>query len=126
MRPTLSAVVAVVALTGVMTTQETLAKLNLSGTVPPASQVVLIPANPRGVPKGVLKLKLTSAVGGATLGFCVGPAANPCGDATSFVVNVPPGESKLAVINAADFANGAVLIVNNPTASTVGYGINIE
>jgi len=126
MRPTLSAVVAVVVLTGVMTTHKTLAKLNLSGTIPPSGSVVLIPANSRGVPKGVLKLKLSSPDGGASLNFCVGPAANPCGDATSFVVNVLPGESKLAVINAADFANGAVLTVGQGTFSTVGYSVSIE
>ena len=81
--------------------------------------MVVIPANPKGISAGVLKLKFSSPVDGAILNFCVGSAANPCGLSTSFVVTVKPGEEKLAVINAREFKD-AVLAVSQGTSSTVG------
>ena len=126
MRQALSAVFIVIVLTGVFTSYAALADLSVSGTIPPGGGVVVvIPANPKGIPAEVLKLKFSSPVNGAILNFCVGSAANPCGEPTSFVVTVQPGEEKLAVINASEFKD-AVLVVSQGTLSTAGYSVSLE
>jgi hypothetical protein len=126
MRQTLTMVFIVVVLTGVLNPCAVLAALTVSGTIPPGRTVVVIPANPRGIPAGILKLKFSSPADGAILSFCVGSPANPCGERTSFVVTVRPGEEKLAVIDAIEFFKGAVLVVAQGTSSIVGYSVSIE
>ena len=127
MTRTRNALLTVVAIAAVLCTQPVSAALSITGTIPSGrTPVVIIPANPRGVPPGVLKLKFSSPSNGATLSFCLGPVANPCGTTSSLVVDVSPGQEKLAVIDAQEFFHGAVLVVGQGTNVAVGYSVSIE
>jgi hypothetical protein len=105
------------------------ASLTLRGTHPGglAPVVILQPHGQTGA-TGVVKLLLGAPTAGAyAFSFCVGPVANPCGFAppTSYVVNVPGGQQRLAVISAAQLANN-VLVVAQGTSSALPYTVTIE
>lgn len=58
------------------------------------------------------------------LSFCIGPVANPCGQAV-YSVNVPGGEERLAVVPSSIFAKN-VLVVAQGTLRQVPYSVTIE
>lgn len=106
-----------------------LASLTLSGSHPGGvTPVVILQAHGQTGATGVVKLLLSAPTAGAyALSFCVGPASNPCGFAppTSYVVNVPGGQQRLAVISAAQLASN-VLVVTQGTTSAKPYTVSIE
>lgn len=105
---------------------QALAQITLSSTVPGAKTVVLIQPNKQSSATGIVKFKFSAPTAGAySLGFCIGPAANPCGMATSYVVQVPGGQERLAVVDAS-FFTANVLVVNNPTSTALPFAVAIE
>ncbi|HWA76437.1 MAG TPA: hypothetical protein VG937_29065 [Polyangiaceae bacterium] len=106
-----------------------LASLTLSGSLPGGTTpVVILQAHGQTSATGVVKLLLSAPTAGAyALNFCVGPASNPCGFSppTSYVVNVPGGQQRLAVISAAQLASN-VLVVAQGTTSAKPYTVTIE
>jgi hypothetical protein len=106
-----------------------LASLTLSGSHPGGvTPVVILQAHGQTGASGVVKLLFAAPTAGAyTMNFCVGPAANPCGFAppTSYVVSVPGGQQRLAVISAAQLASN-VLVVTQGTGSSKPYTVSIE
>jgi hypothetical protein len=108
------------------------AQLVISGTIPPGSPVIVLPAtaNAGGTPytvSGPLKFKFKAVTPGAyTLAFCVGQPSDPCGAATSIMFTVAGGMSSFALLNANVFANGNVLALSQPTSSTISFEISME
>jgi len=120
------------------------AQLHITGTVPVGAAgsnggiVVVIPSTQLAnhtnyTVSGLLKFKFraptpASVTGVAyTMGFCVGPAINPCGLATSIVVTVNGGgPGTFALIDASAFAGGNVLGVVNPTSTPVKFEVDLE
>jgi len=107
--------------------QTAFAAITLTGTVPTTrAGIVIIQANKQPKVSGVLKFKFSAPTAGAySLNFCIGPAANPCGTRNSYVVVVPGGEERLAVVDASFFA-GNVLIVSQGTSSPLPFAVTIE
>ncbi|HEX3472782.1 MAG TPA: hypothetical protein VHT28_16490 [Silvibacterium sp.] len=100
--------------------------ITLNGTVPAGSTIVILEANGEGGPGGILKFKFSAPAAGAyDLGFCIGPASNPCGLPTSYVVNVPGGQERLAVIEADIFRNN-ILVVSQGTSTDQPFAVTIE
>jgi hypothetical protein len=101
--------------------------ITLTGTIPATGKpVVIIEANGEGGPGGILKFKFSAPQSGAyDLGFCIGPASNPCGLPTSYVVNVPGGQERLAVIEAGVFRNN-ILVVSQGTSTDLPFAVTIE
>lgn len=127
MTRTRNALLTAVAIAAVLSTQPLSAAMSITGTIPTGgAPVVIIATTNRSVPPGVLKLKFSSPSNGASLSFCLGLVANPCGLASSLVVRVSPGQEKFAVIDAQEFSHGAVLVVGQGTNVTVGYSVSIE
>ena len=103
--------------------------ITLTGTIPTGGKpVVILEANP-GIGSGStcpLKFKFSAPLAGAyELGFCIGPAANPCSSPTSFTVNVPGGQERLAVVDASVFKNN-VLVVGQGTSAAIPFAVTIE
>lgn len=88
------------------------AAITLSGTVPNGGGLfVLLPTNQQGL-TGVLKLKFAATgTHGTHLRFCIGPQSSPCGPTPIYVVDVPIGQERLAVIGAGAFQNNALYVV---------------
>jgi hypothetical protein len=107
--------------------QQAFASITLNGTIPAGTTpVVIIQANPQSGATGVLKFKFSAPTAGAyKLSFCIGPAANPCGLATSYVVTVPGGQERLAVVDASVFKNN-VLVVGQGTTQPLPFAVTIE
>jgi hypothetical protein len=103
------------------------AAITLDGTVPVGrAGVVLIQANHQTGATGVVKFKFSAPQKGAyTLGFCIGPASNPCGMSTSYVVQVMGGESQFAIVNASVFENN-VLVVQQGTSTPAPFSVTME
>jgi hypothetical protein len=103
------------------------AAITLDGTVPVSSTgLVLIQANHQTGATGVLKFKFSAPEKGAyTMGFCIGPASNPCGMSSSYVVQVPGGGSQLSVVSANIFENN-VLVVQQGTSTPLPFSVTIE
>ena len=103
--------------------------ITLNGTIPPTkppTPVVIIQANGESGPGGPLKFLFSAPMAGAyTLSFCIGPAENPCGLPTSYVVVVPGGQERLAVVDAGIFKNN-VLVVGQGTTETVPFSVTID
>lgn len=101
--------------------------ITLNGTVPSsATPLVILQANGEVGPGGILKFKFSAPQAGAyELGFCIGPASNPCGLSTSFVVNVPGGQERLAVVEASIFRNN-VLVVSQGTSTALPFSVTVE
>ena len=107
--------------------QPAFAAITLNGTVPvgPAG-LVLIHANKQPKSSGVVKFKFSAPTAGAyAFNFCIGPATNPCGLPTSYVVVVPGGEERLAVVDASFFTDN-VLIVSQGTNKPLPFSVTIE
>lgn len=103
--------------------------ITLYGTIPattPPTPVVILEANGEDGPGGILKFKFSAPQAGAyALNFCIGPAANPCGMPDSYVVTVPAGEERLAVIEAGIFRHN-VLVVTQGTATPIPFAVTME
>jgi hypothetical protein len=110
---------------------EALAYITLNGVVPVgANGIVILQAHKvSGATTDTLKFKFTAPSFDAgvpyALTFCVGPVTNPCGSPTSYTVQVPAGEERLAVVPAQVFANN-VLVVGQGTRRPVPYSVTIE
>ena len=88
--------------------------------------VVIIEANGEKGPGGILILKFSAPQAGAyALNFCIGPASNPCGTSSDYVVNVPGGQEKLAVVEAGVFRN-SILVVTQGTSSDLPFSVTVE
>lgn len=100
------------------------------GTVSGGTPAIVIPANANNVAQGLsglLKFKFTAVKAGAyDITFCIGPASNPCGLATSIVYEVAGGTAVFALINASVFDHGNVLAAAVGTASPVEYEVSLE
>jgi hypothetical protein len=127
--PSVVALLAVLSIS-VVGEQPARAELSINGTLPPGTAtVVLIQANhQKGGANRVIKFKFSApapAPGGYALSYCIGPAQNPCGLQTSYVVNVPAAEERLAVVDASIFVNN-VLVVGQGTSTPVQYAVSME
>jgi len=110
--------------------QEAFAAITLSGKVPLGSAgLVILQANKMSATTDTLKFKFSAPAFNAgvpyTLNFCIGPASNPCGLATSYVVVVPVGHEQLAVVPASIFTDN-VLTVSQGTKVPVPFAVTIE
>jgi hypothetical protein len=103
--------------------------ITLNGTIPgttPATPVVIIQANGELGTSGPLKFKFSAPeVGAYALNFCIGPASNPCGLSTSYVVTVPGGQERLAVVESNVFRTN-VLVVTQGTSTNLPFSVTIE
>lgn len=109
---------------------EARAYITLNGIVPVGrAGVVILQAHKQTGTTDTLKFKFTAPSFDAgvkyALDFCIGPSTNPCGLPTSYVVNVPGGEERLAVVPSSVFVNN-VLIVAQGTNRPVPYSVTIE
>jgi hypothetical protein len=110
-----------------LSVQYAFASITLNGTVPTGQAgLVVIQANKQPKSSGVLKFKFSAPAAGAyAFNFCIGPANNPCGLPTSYVVVVPGGEERLVVVDASFFVN-KVLTVSQGTTSPLPFSVTIE
>ncbi|HEX9168142.1 MAG TPA: hypothetical protein VF886_04330, partial [Roseiarcus sp.] len=102
--------------------------ITLNGTIPGSSPdgVVIIQANGENGPGGVLKFKFSAPQAGAyAFNFCIGPASNPCAEASDYVVNVPAGQERLAVVEAGLFKK-SILVVTQGTSDDLPFAVTIE
>jgi hypothetical protein len=101
--------------------------ITLNGTIPSSrSPLVIIQANGEKGPGGILKFKFSAPQAGAyTMNFCIGPASNPCGTLSDFVVTVPGGEERLAIVEAGVFRNN-VLVVSQGTSEVLPFAVTVE
>ena len=102
--------------------------ITLNGAVPGSSSqgVVIINANGESGPGGILKFKFSAPQAGAyAFNFCIGPASNPCGEASDYVVNVPGGQERLGVVEAGVFKK-SVLVVTQGTTDDLPFAVTIE
>lgn len=106
---------------------ETFAAITLNGTIPVGkTPVVVIQPNRQRGATGILKFKFSAPSPGAySLSFCIGPMANPCGMPSSYVVVVPGGQERLAVVDASFFATN-VLVVGQGTKKALPFAVTIE
>ena len=107
--------------------QPAFAAITLNGTVPVGrAGLVLIQENKQPKTSGVLKFKFSAPQAGAyAFNFCIGPASNPCGLPSSYVVVVPGGEERLAVVDASVFTD-KVLTVGQGTNQPLPFSVTIE
>ena len=103
--------------------------ITLTGTIPTGGKpVVILEPNPAlgSACPCPLKFKFSAPLAGAyELGFCIGPTANPCGLPSSFVVSVPGGQERLALVDASIFKNN-VLVVGQGTNEAIPFAVTIE
>jgi hypothetical protein len=109
---------------------EAYAYITLNGMVPVGTAgIVILQANNQTGTTDTLKFKFSAPSFNAgvkyVLNFCIGPASNPCGQASSYVVAVPGGEERLAVVPSSMFAKN-VLVVGQGTSRPVPYSVTIE
>jgi hypothetical protein len=132
MKTTLRALLAIavaLALSSVFV-REAFAYITLNGNIPAGTTpVVILQANNQPGATGVLKFKFSAPAHDAgvayALNFCIGPVSNPCGLPTSYVVVVPGGQERLAVVNANVFATN-VLVVSQGTKRPVPFAVTME
>ena len=90
---------------------------------------VILQAHKQSGMTDTMKFKFTAPSFNAgvayVLSFCICPSTNPCGLPTSYVVNVPGGEERLAVVPSSLLTNN-VLIVTQGTTRPVPYSVTIE
>ncbi len=125
----LLAIVVVLTLSAV-SVQEAFAEITLKGMVPVGKAgLVILQAHNHGATTDTLKFKFSAPSFNAgvryALNFCIGPATNPCGLPTSYVVVVPGGEERLAVVPASVFEKN-VLTVGQGTNTPVPFAVTIE
>jgi len=129
--PTLR-ILTVAILLSALTAPAAFGQIVMKGTVPtgPAGLVLIQPNKmPTPAVTDVVKFKFSAPAVNAgvayALNFCVGPAANPCGSPSSYVVVVPAGQERLAVVNANAFANN-VLTVSQGTKVPVPFEVTMH
>jgi hypothetical protein len=111
--------------------QQAYAYITLNGVVHSGGNgLVILQAHKLSGGTGTLKFKFSAPTFNAgtryVLDFCIGPAANPCQSATtSYIVQVPVGEERLAVVDANVFANN-VLVVATGTTKPVPFSVTME
>jgi hypothetical protein len=107
--------------------QPAFAQITLKGTIPSSAKpLVIIQPNNESKTSGVIKFKFSAPTAGAyTMNFCIGPASNPCGTSSDYVVTVPGGQERLAVVDASVFANNE-LVVSQGTSEALPYSVTIE
>jgi hypothetical protein len=108
--------------------QPAFAYLTLTGTVPAGGTVVILQPHHQQGATGTLKFKFSAPAprpGGYAFNFCIGPASNPCGGPTAYVVVVPASEERLAVVPASIFADN-VLVVSQGTKTPLPFSVEIE
>ena len=107
--------------------------ITLNGIVPVGPNgVVILQAHKFAAGSGttdILKFKFSAPNFNAgvkyVLDFCFGLPNNPCGTPTSYVVVVPEGEERLAVVSSSIFVDH-VLVVGQGTKVAVPYAVTIE
>jgi hypothetical protein len=101
--------------------------ITLNGTIPPGNTpVTILEANGEHGAGGPVKFKFSAPQAGAyALNFCIGAASNPCGLSTSYVVVVPGGQERLALVEASIFRKN-VLVVSQGTSSAIPFSVTIE
>jgi hypothetical protein len=101
--------------------------ITLNGTIPSSSTpLVIIQPNGEKGPGGILKFKFSAPEAGAyTMNFCIGPPSNPCGTASDYVVTVPGGEERLAIVEAGIFRT-SVLVVSQGTSVALPFSVTVE
>jgi hypothetical protein len=115
---------------GAASFQGAFAEEKLQGMIPPGgAAVVVLPPNAHLFPRHVLLKFLFSAPastqGGYSIAFCVGPASNPCGEPTSYVIQVTGGTSSFALIDSDSFVANE-LVVAQGTNATVPFSVSLE
>jgi len=110
--------------------QAAFASISLSGMVPVGKAgLVILQANKMSATTDTLRFKFSAPAFNAgvkyALNFCIGPASNPCGLPTSYVVVVPGGQDQLAVVPASIFIDD-VLTVSQGTKVPVPFAVTIE
>jgi hypothetical protein len=108
------------------------ASTTLHGKIPPVSYLVVLQAHGQTGATDTLKFKFyTPMVPGAVphgVAFCVGPAPGPSSDPCLqgvLSIDVPNGESRLAVVPANSFSTN-VLAVRNYIGVTVPFSVTME
>src|ERR1700686_3065906 len=107
--------------------QEAFAYITLNGMVPVGQAgLVILQAHKQSGATDTLKFKFSAPSFNAgvkyVINFCIGPATNPCGLPTSYVVPVPGGEERLAVVPASIFEK-SVLTVGHGTSRPVPFAV---
>jgi len=127
MKNTLKIVLAIALVLSVVIVREAFAAITLTGTIPTGQRtVVIIPANGQTGARGTLKFLFSAPTAGAySLSFCIGPAANPCGTPGAYIVNVPGGQQRLAVVDASFFVD-KVLVVGQGTSVALPFSVTVE
>src|ERR1700761_5658122 len=101
--------------------------ITLNGTIPSGgAPVVILEANGESGADGPIKFKFSAPQAGAySLNFCIGAPANPCGTSSSYVVQVPGGQERLALVEAGIFKKN-VLVVSQGTDTELPFSVTIE
>lgn len=101
--------------------------ITLNGTIPPGgAPVVILEANGESGTHGPIKFKFSAPQAGAySFNFCIGPPSNPCGTSSSYVVQVPGGQERLALVDAGIFKKNA-LVVTQGTSEELPFSISME
>ena len=107
--------------------QPAYATITLNGTIPSSSRpLVIIQQNNQTGATGVIKFKFSAPKEGLySMNFCIGPASNPCGLETDYVVTVPGGQSALAIVDAKIFGEN-VLVVSQGTSEALPFTVEID
>ncbi len=116
-----------VELSGIRIKEGSAMSISLSGTIPSSpNPLVIIQANGEKGPGGILKFKFSAPQAGAyTMNFCIGPASNPCGTSSDYVVTVPGGQERLAIVEAGVFRT-SVLVVGQGTSEALPFSVTVE
>ncbi|HXQ14364.1 MAG TPA: hypothetical protein VN814_07060 [Caulobacteraceae bacterium] len=100
----------------------------INGVIPPGATPVVIhlprPSRPILLRFTFIAPRKNAGVRYA-LNFCVGLAANPCGQPTSRVINVPEGQSRNTTFDSNIF-NTRILVVGQGTRVAVPYSVRVN
>jgi len=103
--------------------------ITLNGTFPSSrTPIVILEASGEDATGAPLKFTFSApklADVNYEMGFCIGPASNPCGLPTSQVINVPGGQEKSAVIDPSTFKNN-VMTVKQGTNEDLPFIVTIK
>jgi hypothetical protein len=104
--------------------RDVMASMTLHGTVPGGPEgVIILKAHKHGGATDTLKFRFSAPQPGSySLSFCIGPAASPC---LGYVVEVPGGQERLAVIPAAALTD-KVLMVGHGTNALYPFAVTME
>jgi hypothetical protein len=103
--------------------------IKLNGNLPSQlAPVVILEASGAGATGAPLKFTFSApklADVNYEMGFCIGPASNPCGLPAFPVINVPGGQERSAVIDAGVFKNN-ILVAHQGTNEDLPFVMTIE